>query len=334
MSFSNRISQTLHEEHQATVALVERLENLLTRQRHSGPPDVNDYGTAQLLADLSARVEAEVLRHFAFEEEKVFSFLEAAGDAAIGEHLTSEHQAMRPLGIWLAALARTAASQGFDAAGWNEFRRLGLDLCERLPAHVQKEEMALLPLLEEAMDAETEARLYQEYVENAESSVMTSTTAGASGRARSLRVDDLERVIAIDRAHTGHARRRFFEKRFDAAKAHPDDFVLVGVDEGKSLAGYAFAHLLHGEFGREQASATLDAVGVAPDSRDHGIGQVLIQGLVEVLRGKGVRALQSQADWTNHGLLRFFDAAGFELAARLVLQRSAVDLLPEVIDEV
>jgi hypothetical protein len=35
-----------------------------------------------------------------------------------------------------------------------------------LLAHVQKEEMALLPLLEESMDAETEARLYEQYVEN------------------------------------------------------------------------------------------------------------------------------------------------------------------------
>jgi len=32
---------------------------------------------------------------------------------------------------------------------------------------VQKEEMALLPLLEESMDAQTEARLYETYVENA-----------------------------------------------------------------------------------------------------------------------------------------------------------------------
>jgi len=30
---------------------------------------------------------------------------------------------------------------------------------------VQKEEMALLPVIQENMDAETEARLYQEYVE-------------------------------------------------------------------------------------------------------------------------------------------------------------------------
>ena len=58
-----------------------------------------------------------------------------------------------------------AAAQGFDAARWDEFRRLGQELCERMLMHVQKEEMALLPLLEETMDAETEARLYEDYVE-------------------------------------------------------------------------------------------------------------------------------------------------------------------------
>ncbi len=167
VNFSNRISQRLHEEHRATIALVERIENLLARQRQSGVPDVNDRGTAQLLADLSAGLEIEVLRHFAFEEDKIFAYLEAAGEAAIGEHLTSEHQAMRPIGVRLAALARTAGAQGFDAAGWDEFRRLGSDLCERLRAHVDKEDMALLPLLDETMDTETEARLFQEYVENA-----------------------------------------------------------------------------------------------------------------------------------------------------------------------
>ncbi len=167
MGFTNRINQKLHEEHRATVDLVERLENLLTRQRQSGLPDVNDRTTAQLLADLAAALETEVLRHFAFEEDWVFSFLEATGETAIGQHLTSEHQAMRPVGVRLAALARTAASRGFDAGSWDEFRRLGSDLRERLGVHVEKEEVALLPLLEETMDAETEARLYQEYVENA-----------------------------------------------------------------------------------------------------------------------------------------------------------------------
>lgn len=167
MSFSNRISQTLHDEHRATIALVERLENLLARHRRGSPPDVGDHAVAKLLTDLSTGLEGEVQRHFALEEEKIFAYLGAAGDAAIGEHLTSEHEAIRPLGMKLVAMARAAAGQGFDAPGWDEFRRVAQDLCDRLLAHVQKEEMALLPLIEETMDAETEARLYQDYVENA-----------------------------------------------------------------------------------------------------------------------------------------------------------------------
>ena len=164
-TFNNRISQTLHEEHRATVALMERLEQLIARHRR-GPPAADDRGVAQLLSDLSTGVEAEVQRHFAFEEERLFTYLAAVGDDAIGAHLTDEHAAMRPLGVRIAALARDAAARGFDAGSWEEFRRLGQELCERMLAHVQKEEMALLPLIEDSMDAETEARLLQDYLES------------------------------------------------------------------------------------------------------------------------------------------------------------------------
>jgi hypothetical protein len=98
------------------------------------------------------------------------------------------------------------------------------------------------------------------------------------------------------------------------------------------LVGYAFARIQRGEFGREQAIATLDAVGVMVGSREAGVGHTLMGGLTEALRQQEVRSLQSQADWTNHGLLRFFDASGFHLAPRLVLERSALTLLPEPVD--
>ncbi len=90
MSFTNRISQTLHDEHGATVALMERLEQLLARGRRGGPPDKADASVARLLSDLSTGVEAEIERHFAFEENHLFTFLEAIGDAGIGAHLLSE----------------------------------------------------------------------------------------------------------------------------------------------------------------------------------------------------------------------------------------------------
>ncbi len=166
MSFANRISQALHDEHGATVALMERLEQMLQRWRRSGPPDTADGGVARLLSDLSAGIEAEIERHFAFEENHIFTYLEAIGDAEIGAHLTDEHAAIRPIGARVAAVARTAAANGFAPAEWEEFMRLGQELSDRLLAHVQKEEMALLPVIEENMDPETEARLFQEYVEN------------------------------------------------------------------------------------------------------------------------------------------------------------------------
>ncbi len=162
--FTNRVSQTLHDEHRATVALMERLEGLIARHAR-GLPDTSDRTVAQLLAELATAVEADVAHHFDFEEQRLFTFLEEVGDAAIGAHLTDEHQAMRPLGARVAALAREASARGFEAGSWEEFRRVGQELCERMLMHVQKEEMALLPLLEESMDSETEARLHQEYLE-------------------------------------------------------------------------------------------------------------------------------------------------------------------------
>ena len=165
MSYTNRISQALHDEHGATVALMERLEQLLARGRRGGPPGKTDGNTARLLTDLSANLEVEVQRHFAFEEDHIFTYLEDVGDAAIGEHLTSEHAAIRPIAARVAAIARAASAKGFTPSEWKDFTHLAQELSDLMIAHVQKEEMALLPVIQENMDAETEARLYQEYVE-------------------------------------------------------------------------------------------------------------------------------------------------------------------------
>ena len=166
MSFTNRISQALHEEHRATVALMERLEQLMVRFRRN-PPNSDDAAIAALLRDLTSGVESEVQRHFSFEEERLFPYLGAIGDEAIGAHLTDEHTIMRPIATHLAAMAREASAKGFDKRTWDEFQRVGQELCDRMLAHVQKEEMALLPLLEDNMDAETESQLVSEYLENA-----------------------------------------------------------------------------------------------------------------------------------------------------------------------
>lgn len=149
---------------------------------------------------------------------------------------------------------------------------------------------------------------------------------------RPITVADLEQVIAIDKVNTGHSRRHFFEKRFAAAKARPSDFVHVGVVAGNALKGFAIARILRGEFGQKDAVAVLDALGVAPESREHGLGQSLVEGLVASARQQGARSVQSQVDWKSVELLRFFNTSHFQLAPRLALERAAGEL-PEQVDE-
>jgi len=162
---------------------------------------------------------------------------------------------------------------------------------------------------------------------------MAAAAARPKDDIRSIDANDLERVVAIDRAHSGYSRRRFFEKRFASAAAQPDDFVQIGLTSGGVLLGFAIARLLRGEFGRDKVVAVLDVLGVEPESRDRGLGQSLIERLVEIAKQKEVHSLHSRASWANHQMLRFFDASGFRLSPRLVLERSVANPMIESAEE-
>jgi N-acetylglutamate synthase-like GNAT family acetyltransferase len=118
-----------------------------------------------------------------------------------------------------------------------------------------------------------------------------------------------------------------------AAAQHMDDFIQVGVIWGGALCGFAIARILRGEFGREQAVAVLDAVGVEPQSQECGVGRCLMQELAGALRAMDVRALHSQAEWKDQHLLQFLHASGFEIASRLALERSVREPLAEPAEE-
>jgi hemerythrin-like domain-containing protein len=165
MNFQNRVCQKLHEEHAAVIALMERLDQTVTGKRDA-VPDANDPVMAKLLNDLAAELPGEVERHFAFEEAELFSYLGEAGNQGIGAHLTHEHGIIRPIGAALVKLIDDVRARGFDAVRWAEFRRLGQQLYDCLVPHARKEDMALLPMLDDMMDSEKEMQLYEKYVEN------------------------------------------------------------------------------------------------------------------------------------------------------------------------
>ncbi len=147
MEFSRHISRRLHEEHDATLALWGRVEATLAAGRHD----------AALLKSAAAALERELDRHFRFEEEALFPRLAAAGEGDIGELLREEHEVIRSAGERFIALVKKDS--------FAEVKTLGLEIAERLVSHVQKEEMALLPALEDFIDEETDRELDSDYAQ-------------------------------------------------------------------------------------------------------------------------------------------------------------------------
>lgn len=159
MDFRRHVSRTLHDDHVATMAVLERLETLIGRHRPSQPPLQGGADTARLLKDLIAALDTEIGPHFAFEEDSVFPLLAEAGDSEMGPHLLEEHQAILPLARRLVEIAKRARVNGFAAEPWAQFHAAGAELIERLASHVQKEEMGLLPALDDVLDEEADGRL-------------------------------------------------------------------------------------------------------------------------------------------------------------------------------
>ena len=153
MNFKRHISRRLHEEHEATLALWGRLEHALAT-RGSRPPEEGDIW---LLRDCGAQLASEVTHHFAFEEAELFPRLTAAGEGDIAGLLMEEHEAIR------AAARRFGELSQHLSTRWPEVRALALELAERLVSHVQKEEMSLLPSLEDLLDEETDQALAGSY---------------------------------------------------------------------------------------------------------------------------------------------------------------------------
>jgi ribosomal protein S18 acetylase RimI-like enzyme len=150
---------------------------------------------------------------------------------------------------------------------------------------------------------------------------MTSAEAASGLTIRKLRGDDLEAVVAIDRSVVGRPRGPFYQRRFDHLEREPDAFVALAAERDGVLAGFVLARLYEGEFGGDAPEAALDAIGVAFAWRGQGVAGALLAQLVDAMRAQGVRAIATEAEWSDTGLTGFFARAGFCLSPHIVLER-------------
>ena len=162
--FSLQLLKSLHDDHMATMALLERVEAALERQGNDVPAQ-DDPTMRPLLTDITAVMVEEVKGHFAFEEEHLFPRFAEMADMGIPMMLKGEHDIIRPLAARLVELAKNALEGGFDAETWAEFSEKGRELVERELFHIQKEEMGFLPALDQMLDPEEDGALQMAYAE-------------------------------------------------------------------------------------------------------------------------------------------------------------------------
>jgi len=149
----------LDEEHRAHLDLLGRLEQAIARAP-SATPDL-----ASLLAQFARAMEHDIERHFRFEEEHLFPRLAEVEDGAILALMCEEHDAIRDVVSELLPLVRDLAGGRIDEESWDRLRMVTLELVERQVSHIQKETMAVLPMLEDVLDPDSDAELALGYAE-------------------------------------------------------------------------------------------------------------------------------------------------------------------------
>jgi hemerythrin-like domain-containing protein len=155
------VAHKLDEEHLANLELLHKVEQVFGRTNRSG--ESNEPELSGLVTKLALHLEDEIARHFSFEERELFPRLDAAGEGDLAALLLEEHVAIREVAAEIILYARAVSSGTLDKAGWAALRRSALEIVERLSAHIQKETMALLPMLDDLLDEETDSELSFSY---------------------------------------------------------------------------------------------------------------------------------------------------------------------------
>lgn len=164
MDFSCHVSRRLHEEHDTSLQLCAQLEHALGAGARPWPPPADDAELGFLLRRAAAALADEVARHFAFEERELFPRLAEGGDGELAELLAEEHGVIRDVTQRFIGLQAAARDGSLDGPGWQQLRMHGLELAERLASHAQKEELSLLPVVDDLLDEATDRELFSAYV--------------------------------------------------------------------------------------------------------------------------------------------------------------------------
>ncbi len=138
---------------------------------------------------------------------------------------------------------------------------------------------------------------------------------------RSMRGDDLDYLIRIDAKLTGHDRRDYFQAKLNEVMIETGVRVSLVAEIDDHPAGFIMARVDFGAFGRTEATAVIDTLGVDPGHGRRGVAHALLSQLMINLAGLHVERIRTSVAWNNLQLLDFLDHQGFRPAQQLILTK-------------
>ena len=138
---------------------------------------------------------------------------------------------------------------------------------------------------------------------------------------RSMAAGDLAALVEIDGRITGRERPDYFERKLADAVTDSDIRVSLVAELDDVPVGFIMARVDLGEFGRVEATAVLDTIGVDPDYQNMGVGRALLSQLLMNLGTLRIENLRTEVDWKNHDLLAYLDGCGFRPSQQLCFER-------------
>ena len=137
---------------------------------------------------------------------------------------------------------------------------------------------------------------------------------------RNLQHSDLPDVVKIDADASGRRRPEYFELMLMRALNFCGlQMSLVAELEGR-VVGYMIVSLYYGEYGISEPTASIDAIGVAEDTRRMGVGHALMAQFRSNAAAIGVSTVRTEVEWDDFDLLAYFRGEGFKPAQRICVE--------------
>jgi predicted N-acetyltransferase YhbS len=137
---------------------------------------------------------------------------------------------------------------------------------------------------------------------------------------RAMQDGDLHALIAIDRRITGRERSAYFVRKLEEALYESGVRVSLVAEQDGAVVGFIMARVDLGEFGRTEAVAVMDTIGVDPGYRQRGVAQALLSQLLVNLATLRVERIRTEVDWNARELLAYLGRCGFRPSQQLCFE--------------